>query len=237
MSKFALSRWVPKGMVPFTKAKQPLPPSASPDPRAPCVVVVDDSASMEGGKIEQLNAGVAEFAAFIRTDPLCAANVEVALVTFGGAVQVESPFVPAASFDPRPRSAGGDTPLGRAVITGLELLSERLKLYRDLALDHHKPMLLVLSDGEETRSPDEFRRAGELTRRLQQQGALRAYIVGVEGADMAQLATLTAGEPYRLRTLKIPDLFRWLARSLYYASRSQVDDFEPVDPRESGIAE
>jgi uncharacterized protein YegL len=158
-------------------------------------------------------------------------------VTVGGSVKVECPFVPATGFDPRVLKAGGDTPLGRGVLTALEQLAERLKLYRELALDYHKPMLLVLSDGEETRSPDEFRRAGELTRRLQQQGVLRAYIVGVDGANMAQLATLTAGEPYRLRTLKIPDHFRWLGRSLYYASRSQVDDFEPVDPRASGIVE
>jgi hypothetical protein len=67
MSKFALSRWVPKGLVQSAKA-EPLPPSASPDPRAPCLVVVDDSDSMQGAKIEQLNTGLGEFAAFIKTE-------------------------------------------------------------------------------------------------------------------------------------------------------------------------
>lgn len=237
MSQLAVSKWLPPALVPLARRK-PAPPSASPNPRVPCVVVLDCSTSMAGDPITQVNAGTAEFARFLKADRLTAADVEVAVVTVGGEAKVAHPFTPAAEFDPPVLTAGGGTPLGRGLATGLQLLHERQQVYRDLDLDAHKPCLLLLTDGAETASPDEFRRAGEATRALQQRGLIRFYPVGVDGADMAALATLTVDEPYRLRGLNFQALFAWLGRSLRSVSRSRPgDDFEPDDPRDCGIAE
>jgi uncharacterized protein YegL len=153
-------------------------------------------------------------------------------------VEVTRPFTPAAGFDPPVLAAGGGTPLGRGLATGWRLLHERLELYRELELDAHKPFLLLLTDGQETECEDEFRRAGEATRKLQRAGLVRFYPVGVDGADMDALAALTAGEPYKLRGLNFKALFAWLGRSLRSVSQSRPGDgFEPADPRDCGIAE
>lgn len=237
MSQFPVSEWLPPALLPALPPK-PEPPSASPNPKVPCVVVLDCSTSMFGDPIAQVNAGTAELARALKSDRLTAADVEVAVVAVGGAPEVAHPFTPAAEFTPPVLTAGGGTPLGRGLFTGLHLLGERAKVYRELDLDAHKPCLLLLTDGAETASPDEFRRAGEVTRRLQQAGLIRFYPVGVDGADMAALATLTVGKPYRLRGLDFKALFAWLGRSLRSVSRSQPgDDFEPADPRDCGIAE
>ena len=53
----------------------------NPEPRCPCVLVVDVSSSMEGGKIEQLNEGIAAFARELKTDLLASLRTEVAIVT------------------------------------------------------------------------------------------------------------------------------------------------------------
>lgn len=237
MSQLALAKWLPPALVPVARPK-PKPPSASPNPRVPCVVVLDCSTSMAGDPIAQVNAGTAELARHLKSDRLSAADIEVAVVTVGGEAKVAHPFTPAAEFDPPLLTAGGGTPLGRGLATGLHLLGERAKVYRELDLDAHKPCLLLLTDGAETASHDEFRRAGEAIRRLQRAGLIRFYPVGVDGADMAAIGTLTVGEPYRLRGLDFKALFAWLGRSLRSVSRSRPgDDFEPADPRDCGIAE
>lgn len=77
----------------------------NPEPRCPCVLVVDVSASMEGDKIEQLNEGIATFAQELRTDLLASMRTEVAIVTFKGDAEVAHGFVTADQFYPQRLSA------------------------------------------------------------------------------------------------------------------------------------
>lgn len=73
----------------------------NPEPRCPCVLVVDVSSSMEGDKIEQLNEGIATFAQELRTDLLASMRTEVAIVTFKGVAEVAQDFVTADQFHPQ----------------------------------------------------------------------------------------------------------------------------------------
>jgi uncharacterized protein YegL len=222
----------------WQQRSQQQPLSASPNPRVACVLALDNSSSMHGDPIAQVNAGVAEFVRFLKSDRLSAADIEVAVVTVGGEAKAAVPFTPAAEFDPPVLTAGGGTPLGHGLALGLQLLHERQQVYRQHDLDTHAPFLLLLTDGAETVSPAAFRQAGSVIKALQQRSLIRFYPVGVDGADMAALADLTTGEPYRLRGLNFQALFAWLGRSLRSVSRSQPgDDFEPDDPRDCGIAD
>jgi uncharacterized protein YegL len=237
VSQLALARWIPPSLRSRTE-ERPKPPSASPNAKVPCVVVLDDSTSMHGEPIAQLNAGVAEFARALKSDRLAAADIEIAVVTIGCEAKVAAPFTPVSAFEPPVLTARGGTPLGQGLALGLRLLHERQQVYREHDLDAHKPCLLLLTDGAETVSPAEFQKAGTVIKALQQRGLIRFYPVGVDGADMAALGTLTTGDPYRLRGLNFQALFAWLGRSLRSVSRSQPgDDFEPDDPRDCGIAD
>lgn len=239
MSQLALTRWVPPAMRHLWKERSKHKPlSASPNPRAGCVAVLDDSSSMHGDPIAELNAGMAECARVVKSDKLAAADIEFAVVTVGGEAKVAVPFTPAAEFEPPVLTARGGTPLGQGLALALQLLHERQQVYREQDLDFHKPFLLLLTDGAETVSPTAFQQAGTVIKALQQRNLIRFYPVGVDGADMAALATLTVGEPYLLRGLNFQALFAWLGRSLRSVSRSQPgDDFEPDDPRDCGIAD
>ena len=77
----------------------------NPEPRCPCVLVVDVSSSMEGNKIEQLNEGIATFAEELRTDLLASLRTEVAIVTFKGVAEIAQGFVTADQFHPQRLSA------------------------------------------------------------------------------------------------------------------------------------
>jgi len=93
----------------------------NPEPRLPCVLLLDVSGSMGGQPISELNAGVVGFKDDLMADPLAAKRVEVAIVAFGGTVQTACDFTTAGEFHPPALVASGDTPL-RQGTTHLELL-------------------------------------------------------------------------------------------------------------------
>ena len=65
--------------IPFT------PPDfvANPEPRCPCLLLLDTSGSMHGRPIEELNAGLRVFKEELASDAMAMQRVEVALITFG----------------------------------------------------------------------------------------------------------------------------------------------------------
>lgn len=73
----------------------------NPEPRCPCVLLVDVSGSMSGDKMEQLNNGIATFARELKTDLLASLRTEVAIVTFKGVAEMTQGFVTADQFHPQ----------------------------------------------------------------------------------------------------------------------------------------
>lgn len=232
----------------MTKALVPLPrtvqarPTKSPNPRAAILLTLDGSGSMAGEKIAQQNAGVKKFGRTVKADRLSAADIELAVVGvgtgLGGGVEVLNDFTPAAAWEPPELRAGGDTPLGRGLLTGLSLLHRRHTVYREHDLLYHPPMVVLITDGGENASPEEFARAGGIIRELEQREAIRFYPIGVDGADMDRLSTLSIRPPYKLHGLDFDRFFDWLARSVRQVSRSVPGDgFEPEDPADAGAAD
>src|SRR5579871_4284817 len=98
----------------------------NPEPRCPCVLLLDTSGSMSGKPIAALNEGLRLFQQDIQQDPLASRRTEIAIVTFGdGGVQTRQEFVTAGQFEAPTLDAGGDTPMGSAINRALDLVRVR----------------------------------------------------------------------------------------------------------------
>src|SRR5271165_272194 len=101
----------------------------NPEPRCPCILLLDTSTSMSGEKIDELNRGLQIFAEELRSDAMAAKRVEVAIVTFGP-VQTVQHFVTADAFQAPSLVVSGNTPMGAAIMNAVALVAERKAAYK-----------------------------------------------------------------------------------------------------------
>lgn len=187
-----------------------VPAPANPDPRCPCLLVLDTSGSMAGEPMDQLREGLQTFAAEVQADELTRLRVEVGVVSFGIAIAVQ-PFSPPGLFRPPALAAAGPTPMGAAVNQALDLVEARKREYAGLGLQYFRPLVVLMSDGAPT---DDI--AGATARALEaaEQKRLTLLSVGLgPNADLGALGRFSTQPARRLDGLKFVEFFRWLSRS------------------------
>jgi uncharacterized protein YegL len=205
----------------------------NPEPRCPCVLLVDTSGSMKGERIGALNDGLRAFRDDLAKDALARRRVEVAVIAFGGDVRVVQDFVTAEDFEPPALQPGGLTPLGAALHRAIDLLDVRKGQYKVNGVAYYRPWVFLITDGAPEGEPEEVvRQAAERVRAEEAARRLAFFAVGVEGADMAKLAELSPRPPVRLHGLRFVEMFVWLSRSTQQVAHSRVGDqvaLPPVD--------
>ena len=190
--------------------------AANPEPRCPCLLLLDVSGSMRGQPIAELNAGLTVFKDELATDALAMKRVEVGIVTFGP-VQTVLPFQEAAAFYPPILTAQGDTPMGTAIKEGLSLVRQRKDEYRANGISYYRPWVFMITDGGPT---DEWQSAAAAVREGEASKSFAFFAIGVQDANMDILQQISVREPLRLDGLRFRDLFSWLSSSLRSVSRS-----------------
>lgn len=204
----------------------------NPDPRCPCVLLLDTSGSMDGASIEALNRGLQVFQEDVAQSELARRRVEVAIVTFGnGGVRQIQDFITVDNFYPPVLSAGGDTPMGAAINLALDMLSARKAQYKANGIAYYRPWIFMVTDGVPT---DSWGTAAQRVRTEDANKSVAFFTVAVEGADTQTLAQIAppARKPVKLQGLKFAEMFVWLSRSQQRVSSSKPGEnvgLPPVD--------
>lgn len=203
----------------------------NPEPRVPCLLLLDVSGSMSGNPIRELNEGVKLFKDELMADPLTVKRAEPAIITFGNTVEMVSEFATVESFVPPTLIASGLTPMGEAVNLALDKLASRKEAYKQNGVSYYRPWIFLITDGGPT---DNWQLAARRAIEEQNKKACSLFAVGVEGANLEILKEFSVKEPLKLKELRFRDLFKWLSSSLKSVSRStpgeEVGLENPVAP-------
>ena len=196
----------------------------NPEPRCPCLLLLDVSGSMVGEPIQELNEGLKSFRDELLADELAAKRVEVACITFGP-VHIATEFETATTFQPPWLKAQADTPMGAAITSGVELVRLRKEAYRKNGIAFYRPWIFLITDGAPT---DDWTDAAAQVRDGEASKAFAFFGVGVQAADMRTLGQIAVRQPLKLKGLHFQNLFQWLSNSMKSISRSTPGDEVPL---------
>jgi uncharacterized protein YegL len=227
------------------------------EPRCPCVLLLDVSGSMgevvanagadtgrtvqqdgktyrvvSGGttRIDLLNEGVRAYHADLMGDALAAQRVEVSVITFGATVETVVPFVTAHEFTPPTLTAGGETPMGAAIIRAIDAVTERKRAYTRNAVHYYRPWIFLITDGGPT---DSWQAAAARVQEGERAKAFAFFAVGVEGANLDVLRQISTRAPLSLKGCSFREMFVWLSqsqRSVSHSNPGQEDQVKLTSP-------
>jgi uncharacterized protein YegL len=140
----------PKGLLrkdikpPMSNLKEFTAPTARP---LPVIVLADVSGSMAGdGKITALNHAMREMISSFHDEDDLRAQIQVAVITFGGNAKVHLPLTAADQAKWADMPANGGTPMGEAFKAATALLEDR----NIIPSRAYRPTVVLLSDGQPT---------------------------------------------------------------------------------------
>ena len=216
----------------------------NPEPRCPVILLLDTSGSMSGAPIDELNQAIQTFDHELKADTLASLRVEVAIVTFGGKVNVidvggdskeenvgfdaQRAFVTVDNFQPPRLRAHGGTPMGEAIQKALTLLRDRKEVYKQNSADYFRPWMFLITDGKPT---DEWKAAADQVKLEENRKGVIFFCIGIEGTDLETLAKFSdIRAPLKLRGLAFSELFQWLSKSLSAVAHSKLGEQIPLPP-------
>lgn len=112
----------------------------------PVLLLLDVSGSMLGDKIKKLYEATTEMVDDLIDEGLKEVDINIAIITFGGQVNLHTDFTSITKLQNTPISqftASGNTPLGQALIMAKDLIEDKNKV----ASKSYRPAVVLVSDG------------------------------------------------------------------------------------------
>ena len=210
----------------------------NPEPRCPCVLLLDTSGSMQGTPIDALNEGLRTFQADLMKNSLASRRVEIAIVAFNSDVKVVQEFVTPDSIELQTLTAQGLTHIGAGIHRALDMVQARKALYRANGVAYYRPWIFMITDGEPQGEPEQI--VEQVKQRIREDEANKRvafFPVGVENANMTRLSEISVRTPLKLKGLNFTQMFLWLSASMNAVSHSRLDEQVALPPVGWGVVQ
>src|SRR5688572_19622324 len=173
--------------------------AVNPEPRCPCVLLLDTSGSMAGPRINALNEGLAAFREDLVKDALASRRVEIAIVTFNSTVELVQDFITLDNFEVPDLTTSGQTHMAAGIERALDLADGRKEAYKRNGISYYRPWVFMITDGQpEGESEEAVQHAAQRIREREAHKGVAFFAVGVEGANMTRLAQIVVRGPVKL---------------------------------------
>ena len=166
----------------------PLPPRNVCEPHMPVVILIDNSGSMFGQAISNVEKSVNRFAADICKDPKAADRVDICVMSFNESVTVLQDWCPITEMRKVELSAG--TNMSAALRKAVDKLRERGHLYENNGIEVRMPYLIILTDG----MGDNIDQIAEEIRDRTNSKKMLPWFLGVNGYDKTTAGMITEGK-------------------------------------------
>lgn len=202
------------------------------DERAPLVLVLDCSGSMQGKPIQMLHDGLKKLEADLKADPITAKRGRVMVIAFGGDDEVGmTDWQDAMDFEAPEPPASGRTPTGAAVRAALEEIEAQKEEMRAAGVSYKRPIMMLMSDGAPT---DDWEGAAADCRAAEAASKVTVMAIAVgEGANKDVLDQFSSRGAVRLDGLKFNELFVWLSRSVRAVSKAAKGEAAQLPAKDS----
>jgi uncharacterized protein YegL len=200
--------------------------------KLPVCLILDKSGSMSERvrssrgmvvKIDELNNNIQELFRTIRNDSNARLMSDVCLIGCGGEhPEVINGYSSVDKINFVPLTAGGRTPLGASVELALDLLQKRREYYRSAGIEHYKPIMMIMSDGQPTEVESVVYNAAQRCSDMVNTEGLKVLPIGI--GDSARLDILDMFSPkVKAKCITNMDVFVKLFEMLS-VSMSQSDN-------------
>ena len=201
----------------------------NPEARCSIVLIVDNSGSMAGEKIDTVNRALVKFGNIIRGDAVTALRADVAVVAASNNPWVVQDFTNGADFQPPTLGIEPAEYYSKGINIALDIIEARKQSYRDGGIAYYRSLAYFLGDGFPTiDTPSELDKVSSRVFRMEESRSVAFFVfgIGIDGrCDMNMLAKLGPRSPQLLTNLEQLDgSIQWLARSVATVSQSQPGD-------------
>ena len=154
--------------------------------RTAVLFLLDESSSMDGKSIENLNAAINRFPHDVcDSNGFARTNIEIAIMAFSTSVRLVADWKPLGKYVPVSLSANGGTDIDIAMKAALKKIEEKLN-----NSSYKTAHIVLISDGY---GGDVSEVAKEIAR-MKKDGKLVFWMLGVPGYDSATAQALTQGD-------------------------------------------
>ena len=210
----------------------------NPTTRLPICLCLDNSASMKGKPIKELEKSIDYFFKAIKSDDVAKYSVELSIVIFQDDAEVVLDFANIDRQQTPSLNAKYGTSLGKGVSLSLNTLEKRKKEYSRRGIDYYQPWLVLMTDGKPGDS------ISESTKRIEQlskKKKITVFPVAIgDSADTKILKGYSTMKNNMVLKVTSPEYFQyffeWLSQSAVVASQSLPGD-KPTLPSPAPVIE